>query len=119
MTCSGGDSAQGADEAAKLGVGLPALRPATLERLTALLPSAATAANPLDYTSMIWGDVDALAGLVQTMGADPAIDVVLVFYDQPDRTHRCRRRVVGRGVRGHSARRGPQRRGHARLLHAA
>jgi acyl-CoA synthetase (NDP forming) len=83
MTCSGGDSAQGADEAAKLGLALPALKPETLAQLEARLPSAATAANPLDYTAMIWGDVDALAGLVTTLGADPAIDVVLVFYDQP------------------------------------
>jgi acyl-CoA synthetase (NDP forming) len=83
MTCSGGDSAQGADEAARLGLELPALAPQTLARVRELLPSAATAANPLDYTAMIWGDVDALAGLVTALGDDPAIGVVLVFYDQP------------------------------------
>ena len=83
MTCSGGDSAQGADEAERLGLELPALAPATCERLSALLPSAATVANPLDYTAMIWGDAAALSGLVQTIGADPAIDQLLVFYDQP------------------------------------
>ncbi len=83
MTCSGGDSAQGADEAERLRVALPALAPATRDHLRDLLPSAATAANPLDYTAMIWGDTDALAGLVQALGADPAIGRVLVFYDQP------------------------------------
>jgi acetate---CoA ligase (ADP-forming) len=83
MTCSGGDSAQGADEAARLGLELPAFAPATCERLTALLPSAATVANPLDYTAMIWGDAEALGGLVQTVGSDPAIDELVVFYDQP------------------------------------
>ena len=83
MTCSGGDSAQGADEAERLALELPALAPATCERLSALLPSAATVANPLDYTAMIWGDAAALSGLVQTIGADPAIDQLLVFYDQP------------------------------------
>jgi acetate---CoA ligase (ADP-forming) len=83
MTCSGGDSAQGADEAERLGVELPELAPATCDRLRDLLPEAATAANPLDYTAMIWGDAPALSGLVQTLGADPAIDRVLVFYDQP------------------------------------
>jgi len=83
MTCSGGDSAQGADEAERVGVALPALAPATCERLRELLPAAATAANPLDYTAMIWGDAPALSGLVQTIGADPAIGRVLVFYDQP------------------------------------
>ena len=83
MTCSGGDSAQGADEAAQLGLELPALSPATRERLAELLPSAATAANPLDYTSMVWGDVPALSELVCALGEDPAIGLVLVFYDQP------------------------------------
>ena len=85
MTCSGGDSAQGADEAERLGVALPELAPSTCERLRGLLPAAATAANPLDYTAMLWGDTPALSGLVQAVGADPAIGRVLVFYDQfPD-----------------------------------
>jgi acyl-CoA synthetase (NDP forming) len=85
MTCSGGDSAQGADEAQRLGIGLPEFAPATCERLRELLPPAATAANPLDYTAMIWGDTAALAGLVEAVGADPSIGRVLVFYDQfPD-----------------------------------
>jgi acyl-CoA synthetase (NDP forming) len=83
MTCSGGDSAQGADEAAQLGLELPTLSAATSERLAELLPSAATTANPLDYTSMVWGDVPALAELVRTLGEDPAVGLVLVFYDQP------------------------------------
>ena len=83
MTCSGGDSAQGADEAARLGVELPAPAPATATRLAELLPSAATAGNPLDYTAMIWGDRHALGELVRALGEDPAIDQVLVFYDQP------------------------------------
>jgi acyl-CoA synthetase (NDP forming) len=83
MTCSGGDSAQGADEAAALGIELPAPAPATAARLAQLLPSAATAGNPLDYTAMIWGDRRALAELVRALGEDPDIDQVLVFYDQP------------------------------------
>jgi acyl-CoA synthetase (NDP forming) len=83
MTCSGGDSAQGADEAQRLGVELPGLAPETCAQLAGLLPSAATVANPLDYTAMIWGDVPALAQLVTTLGEDPSIGQVLVFYDQP------------------------------------
>jgi acetate---CoA ligase (ADP-forming) len=83
MTCSGGDSAQGADEASRLGLELPTLAPQTQARLTELLPSAATVANPLDYTAMIWGDVQALGELVGALGDDPAIGQVLVFYDQP------------------------------------
>jgi acetate---CoA ligase (ADP-forming) len=83
MTCSGGDSAQGADEATRLGVSLPALAPETSSRLRSLLPSAATVGNPIDYTAMIWGEVETLATLVEVVGSDPAIDQVLVFYDQP------------------------------------
>jgi acetate---CoA ligase (ADP-forming) len=83
MTCSGGDSAQGADEAQLLGLSLPPLAPATLDRLAELLPTAATASNPLDYTAVIWGEVETLAELVRALGTDPAIDLVLVFYDQP------------------------------------
>ena len=83
MTCSGGDSAQGADEAQRLLLSLPALAPATLARLAELLPSAATAANPLDYTSVIWAEVETLAELVVALGADPGVRLVVVFYDQP------------------------------------
>jgi acetyl-CoA synthetase len=83
VTCSGGDSAQGADEAERLGLALAPFAPATRERLAELLPPAATVANPLDYTTMIWGDAGALAELVDAVGSDLAIDQVLVFYDQP------------------------------------
>ena len=61
LTCSGGDSGIAADEAERLGVELPPLGPATRGRLEELLPPAATIANPLDYTAMIWGDSDRLA----------------------------------------------------------
>ena len=47
------------------------------------MPAAATAGNPLDYTAVIWGEVETLAELVRALGTDPAIDLVLVFYDQP------------------------------------
>jgi acetyl-CoA synthetase len=83
LTCSGGDSSLGADEAEKLGLQLPAFDPATVARLRAQLPEAATVANPLDYTAMIWGDAPAVSELVQTVGSDPSIDQLLVFYDQP------------------------------------
>ncbi|MGZ4288722.1 MAG: acetate--CoA ligase family protein [Solirubrobacteraceae bacterium] len=83
VTCSGGDSAQGADEAARRGLALPPLAPRTRERLREQLPHAATVANPLDYTAMIWGDSDAVGGLVRTIGEDSDVGQVLVFYDQP------------------------------------
>ncbi len=81
MTCSGGDSAVAADLAAELGVDLPALAPATIERLEAILPEAATAANPLDYTSLLWDEPDKLTALIEALQDDPAVGRVLVLYD--------------------------------------
>jgi acetyl-CoA synthetase len=83
LTCSGGDSGLGADEAARRGLRLPPLAPATATRLRELLPAAATIANPLDYTAIIWGEVQTLRDTIAAVARDPAIDQVLVFYDQP------------------------------------
>ena len=44
-----------------LGLELPPLAAATGARLAELLPDAATTGNPLDYTSLIWGDAPLLA----------------------------------------------------------
>ncbi len=81
MTCSGGDSAVAADLAAGLGLELPALAPATVARLRETLPEAATAANPLDYTALLWYDQEALRALILALAEDPAIDRVLVLFD--------------------------------------
>jgi acetate---CoA ligase (ADP-forming) len=83
LTCSGGDSGLGADEAERRDLALPAFAPATHRRLLGLLPAAATVANPLDYTALIWGEVAPLRDTVAAVGADPSIGQVLVFYDQP------------------------------------
>jgi acetate---CoA ligase (ADP-forming) len=82
LTCSGGDSALAADECARLGLRLPPFAAATAERLGELLPDAATVANPLDYTALIWGDVERLRDIVVAVGDDPGVDRILVFYDQ-------------------------------------
>jgi acyl-CoA synthetase (NDP forming) len=83
MTCSGGDSAQAADEAAILGMELAELSPPTRRRLAELLPPEASVANPLDYTALIWGERAELRDIVRALGDDPAVGQVLVFYDQP------------------------------------
>ena len=83
LTCSGGDSGLAADEAGRLGLELPALGAATVERLATLLPNSATIGNPLDYTAMIWGERERLAGIVRAVAADPVIDQLLLFYDEP------------------------------------
>lgn len=81
LTCSGGDSSLAADAAEARGIELPALAPSTTARLIELLPEAATPGNPLDYTSVIWGQTDRLEAIARTVGDDPAIDQLLLFFD--------------------------------------
>jgi acetyl-CoA synthetase len=81
MTCSGGDSAIAADLADELEVELPAIPPSTAARLREVLPDAARASNPLDYTSLLWDEPAALRALVAGLAGDPAVDGVLVFFD--------------------------------------
>jgi acetyl-CoA synthetase len=83
LTCSGGDSGLAADEAERLGVELPALSQATRSSLAGLLPEAATIANPLDYTSLIWADTERLRRIAAAVGDDPAVDLLLCCYDHP------------------------------------
>ena len=83
LTCSGGDSGLAADEAGRLGLPLPPLSAATAARLEPLLPPAATIGNPLDYTAMIWGERERLAAIVRTVAEDPAVERLLLFYDEP------------------------------------
>ena len=83
LTCSGGDSGLGADEAARLGVALPPFHPTTAAALEERLPAVATIANPLDYTALVWGDREWQRDVVALVGEDPGIDQVLVFYDHP------------------------------------
>jgi acetyl-CoA synthetase len=83
LTCSGGDSGVAADLAEARGLELPELSPPTRERLAAVLPSAATVGNPLDYTSMLWDDGAALEEVAAAVSSDPAIDQLLLLFDQP------------------------------------
>lgn len=83
LTCSGGDSGVAADLAEARGLALPELSPTTRERLGAVLPSAATVGNPLDYTSMLWDDHAALEEVAAAVSSDPAIDQLLLLFDQP------------------------------------
>jgi acyl-CoA synthetase (NDP forming) len=84
MTCSGGDSSAAGDEAERLEIELAAFSPPTEHRLRELLPAAATVGNPLDYTSMIWGERDTLRELIETVGRDPHVARLLIFYDEPE-----------------------------------
>jgi len=98
LTCSGGDAGVASDEAERLGLDLPDPAPVTASRLERLLPSAATIANPLDYTAMLWDDLGALRGVVRIVGDDPGIDQLLLLYDHPTGLSEAAE-LVWRGVR--------------------
>ncbi len=83
LTCSGGDSGVAADEAKRLGIELPEFSPQIRASLAKLLPAAATVANPLDYTSLLWSQGDRLRAIATAVGDDPAIDQLLICFDQP------------------------------------
>ncbi len=83
LTCSGADSGLAADGAQAAGLPLPDLRPETQRTLTELLPDAATIANPLDYTPLVWSDGDRLRRIVAAVGGDPSVDQLLILHDHP------------------------------------
>ena len=83
LTCSGGDAAIAADIADDLGVRLADLSPPTERRLRDLLPPAATVANPLDHTAMVWADTEAIAALAENVGRDPQVGHLVYVQDEP------------------------------------
>lgn len=83
VTCSGGDAAVAADEAARHGVPLATLSEATRVALGDVLPETATPGNPLDYTAVIFGDAARTAALITVAAGDPSVGSVLVCYDRP------------------------------------
>ncbi len=83
VTCSGGDASTSADVAEGLGIVLPPLAAKTADALTDLVPDAATVGNPLDYTALIWGDIELIGSIVATTAEDPAVGQVLAYYDEP------------------------------------
>ena len=82
FTCSGGDAALVADYCEKIGLDLVQPSATAAARLAALLPDIATVANPLDYTTPLWGNAAVLPEVFTTMMADD-YDVALVIQDFP------------------------------------
>jgi acetyltransferase len=76
MSVSGGQAGAMADRAAGLGTAVPAIGPATVARLTELLPMG-TPHNPCDLTGDVAKRVDLAAGVYRAFDADPAVDTVV------------------------------------------
>ncbi len=74
LTCSGGDSGHRRRSRGRARHPAAAARRGNRRQAPRLLPEAATIANPLDYTSLIWAERQRLAAIAEAVGNDPAID---------------------------------------------
>lgn len=83
LACSGGDAGLIADYAEANGLSLPALNEAQRAELSRVLPAYANIANPLDFTTAIWGDAQALTIMLDSCLSRQA-DAALLVLDYPD-----------------------------------
>ncbi|KPA91145.1 acyl-CoA synthetase (NDP forming) [Pseudomonas asplenii] len=82
LACSGGDAGLIADYAERNGLKLPKLDAGQRAELAQVLPGYANLVNPLDFTTAIWGDRDALERMLDTALRTPA-DAALLVLDYP------------------------------------
>jgi len=82
FTCSGGDSTMVADAAELVGIDLPQPSKDIANALRDILPPIATVANPLDYTTPLWGNETAVEQAV-TVTLQDDFDVALMVQDYP------------------------------------
>ncbi|PTQ74291.1 acetate--CoA ligase family protein [Pseudomonas sp. GV071] len=85
LACSGGDAGLLADYSERNGLQLPALDDGQRSELTQVLPSYANLVNPLDFTTAIWGDGEALQQMLDSTLRTDADAAVLVL-DYPSET---------------------------------
>ncbi|KPN90326.1 acetate--CoA ligase family protein [Pseudomonas nunensis] len=82
LACSGGDAGFIADYAERNGLTLPKFDDCQRADLAQVLPSYANLVNPLDFTTAIWGDRDALENMLESVLRTPA-DAALLVLDYP------------------------------------
>ncbi len=87
ISCSGGEASLAADTAHGRGVSLPTLNDRQRTDLRAALGPMVALANPLDYHTYIWRDVDAMTRAFSAM-VDPQLAMTLLVVDFP-RGDRC------------------------------
>ncbi|MFL6040204.1 MAG: acetate--CoA ligase family protein [Gaiellales bacterium] len=84
LTCSGGESALAADAASAAGLELPAPSTHAAAAIAAELPWYAGVANPLDFTTALWGLEQPLTSVFSTLAGDGHDGVLLVIDFPPD-----------------------------------
>ena len=87
ISCSGGEASLAADTAHGRNVVFPPLNPRQSENLRAALGPMVALANPLDYHTYIWRDVEAMTRAFAAM-MDPGLAMTLLIVDFP-RPDRC------------------------------
>ncbi|VDC27309.1 acetate--CoA ligase family protein [Pseudogemmobacter humi] len=86
LSCSGGEAGLAADLAAPFGLDFPPVPEPTRARLAQTLGPIVTIANPLDYNTFIWGDLEKTTEVFA--GMLDAYDAGLYIFDIP-RDDRC------------------------------
>jgi acyl-CoA synthetase (NDP forming) len=82
LACSGGDAGLIADYAECNDLGLPKLDESQRSELAQVLPSYANLVNPLDFTTAIWGDGEALNRMLDSALRTEA-DAAMLVLDYP------------------------------------
>ena len=82
FTCSGGDAAMLADYGERFGLAYAQPSAENAARLRPLLPPIATVANPLDYTTPLWGKEAELTAVLDAALAG-SCDVAIMAQDHP------------------------------------
>lgn len=82
LACSGGDAGLIADYAERNDLRLPTLDDSQRGELVQVLPSYANLVNPLDFTTAIWGNREALDSMLDSALRTPA-DAALLVLDYP------------------------------------
>jgi len=83
LACSGGDAGLMADHADTAGLCFSEMQEQTQTKLAALLPAYAQLANPLDFTTAIWGNEEALASMMDAVLAHESNDALVLALDFP------------------------------------
>lgn len=82
LACSGGDAGLIADYAERNALDLPTLDAGQTAELAQVLPSYANLVNPLDFTTAIWGDGEALNRMLDSALRTEA-DAAMLVLDYP------------------------------------
>jgi len=82
LACSGGDAGLIADYAERNHLELPALDDSQRDELAQVLPGYANLVNPLDFTTAIWGDGEALNRMLDSALRSDA-DAAMLVLDYP------------------------------------